>query len=163
MRARFSLKITTECHSVFSLRSPVPLSFQLSEVAIRRFTTGSPEFRRRTSGSRPRFPTNITLFTLPAIGATPHSHEAVLGPQRPRGKQRLGCAQDCPQLSGQAQSLALAIAEGAIETSRFAEISEIDTEAAVGVPQPVAAPQPMLATLESVSRRMRPVARFLRR
>src|ERR671916_472464 len=69
MRARFSLKITTECHSVFSLRSPVPLSFQLSEVAIRRFTTGSPEFRRRTSGSRPRLPTKITLFTLPAIAA----------------------------------------------------------------------------------------------
>ena len=85
-RARFSLKITTECHSVFSLRSPVPLSFHVSDVASRRFTTGSPFDRRRTSGSRPRLPTKITLFTLPAIGATPHSHEAVLGPKRPGGK-----------------------------------------------------------------------------
>ena len=68
---RFSLKITTECHSVFSLRSPVPLSFQVSDVAMRRFTTGSPFDSRRTSGSRPRLPTNITLFTLPAIAASP--------------------------------------------------------------------------------------------
>src|SRR5687768_6531841 len=67
-RARFSLKITTECHSVFSLRSPDALSFHVSDVAIRRFTTGSPELSRRTSGSRPRLPTRITLFTLPAIG-----------------------------------------------------------------------------------------------
>src|SRR3712207_9544754 len=42
-RARFSLKITTECHSVFSLRSPEALSFQVSDVAIRRFTTGRSE------------------------------------------------------------------------------------------------------------------------
>src|SRR3712207_1680248 len=42
-RARFSLKITTECHSVFSLRSPVPLSFHVSDVAMRRFTTGRSE------------------------------------------------------------------------------------------------------------------------
>src|SRR3990170_6096498 len=66
-RPKFSLKITTECHSVFSLRSPVPLSFQVSDVAIRRFTTGSPLPSRRTSGSRPKLPTRITLFTDPAI------------------------------------------------------------------------------------------------
>ena len=41
--ARFSLKITTECHSVFSLLSPDFLSFQLSDVAMRRLTTGSPD------------------------------------------------------------------------------------------------------------------------
>jgi hypothetical protein len=62
-----SLKITTECHSVFSLRSPDALSRQVSEVAIRRFTTGSPFPVRRTSGSLPRLPTRITLFTLPAM------------------------------------------------------------------------------------------------
>src|SRR5919107_3447862 len=77
-RARFSLKITTECHSVFSLRSPVALSFQLSEVARRRFTTGSPLPRRRTSGSRPRFPTRITLFTLPAIVLLHSSPPAII-------------------------------------------------------------------------------------
>src|ERR671916_838812 len=85
-RARFSLKITTECHSVFSLRSPDALSFQFSDVAIRRFTTGSPLPRRRTSGSRPRLPTNITLFTDPAITASPHSHEVVVGPEGSGGK-----------------------------------------------------------------------------
>ena len=39
---RFSLKVTTQCHSVFSLRSPVALSRQLSEVAMRRLAIGRP-------------------------------------------------------------------------------------------------------------------------
>src|SRR5215213_7614558 len=70
-RAKFSLKITTLCHSVRSLRSPEALSFQFSEVAILKLTTGSPELSRRTSGSLPRLPTRMTLFTLPAMGASP--------------------------------------------------------------------------------------------
>src|SRR5690554_3364022 len=34
---------------------------------MRRLTTGSPEFRRRISGSAPRLPTRMTLLTLPAM------------------------------------------------------------------------------------------------
>src|SRR5579871_3829537 len=55
------------CHSVFSLRSPEFLSRQVSEVARVKLTTGSPELSRRTSGSLPRFPTRMTLLTLPAM------------------------------------------------------------------------------------------------
>src|SRR5215467_205103 len=62
-----SLKITTRCHSVFSLRSPVALSRQLSEVATLRLAIGRPSWVRRISGSLPRLPTKITLLTLPAI------------------------------------------------------------------------------------------------
>src|SRR5690606_41395677 len=51
---RFSLKITTLCHSVRSTRSPVFLSRHDSDVAMRRPATGAPLFRRRTSGSLPR-------------------------------------------------------------------------------------------------------------
>src|ERR1700748_351163 len=64
---RPSLKITTRCHSVFSLRSPVFLSRQVSDVATLRLAIGRPSWVRRISGSLPRFPTKITLFTLPAI------------------------------------------------------------------------------------------------
>src|SRR6516164_1653320 len=64
-----SEKITTRCHSVFSLRSPVALSRQVSEVATLRLAMGRPSWVRRISGSLPRFPTKITLFTLPAIAA----------------------------------------------------------------------------------------------
>src|SRR4029077_16204601 len=63
--------MTTRCHSVFSLRSPVALSRQLSDVATLRFAIGRPSWVRRISGSLPRFPTRITLFTLPAIAALP--------------------------------------------------------------------------------------------
>src|SRR5436309_9147054 len=72
-----SLKITTRCHSVFSLRSPVALSRQLSEVATLRLAIGRPSWVRRISGSLPRLPTKITLFTLPAIAAL-HSKIAEL-------------------------------------------------------------------------------------
>src|ERR1700751_5039440 len=61
--------MTTRCHSVFSLRSPVALSRQVSDVAILRLAIGLPSWVRRISGSLPRFPTKITLFTLPAIAA----------------------------------------------------------------------------------------------
>src|SRR3974390_315945 len=69
---RPSLKITTRCHSVFSLRSPVALSRQLSEVATLRFAIGRPSCVRRISGSFPRLPTRITLFTEPAMTASSH-------------------------------------------------------------------------------------------
>src|SRR6185295_11683394 len=62
-----SLKITTRCHSVFSLRSPVALSFQLSEVATLKLAIGRPSWVRLISGSRPRLPTRITLLTEPAM------------------------------------------------------------------------------------------------
>src|SRR3954465_12094677 len=64
---RPSLKITTRCHSVFSLRSPVALSRQLSEVATLRLAIGRPSWVRRISGSLPRLPTRMTLLTLPAM------------------------------------------------------------------------------------------------
>src|SRR5665213_4353064 len=48
-----SLKITTRCHSVFSLRSPVVLSRQDSDVAIRKLAIGRPSWVRRISGSAP--------------------------------------------------------------------------------------------------------------
>src|SRR5580704_2856066 len=67
IRHKFSLKMTTRCLSVCSLRSPVVLSFQDSEVARRRFATGRPSWVRRISGSAPRLPIKITLLTLPAI------------------------------------------------------------------------------------------------
>src|SRR5471030_2717136 len=71
-----SLKITTRCHSVFSLRSPVALSRQVSDVAMLKLAIGRPSCVRRISGSLPRFPTRITLFTLPAIAAL---HSKLLG------------------------------------------------------------------------------------
>lgn len=40
---RPSLKTTTRCHSVFSFRSPLALSFQLSAVAIERLQTRPPD------------------------------------------------------------------------------------------------------------------------
>src|SRR5580704_16155698 len=66
--------MTTRCHSVFSLRSPVALSRQLSDVATLRLAIGRPSWVRRISGSLPRFPTRITLFTLPAIAALHSLH-----------------------------------------------------------------------------------------
>src|ERR1700754_3403139 len=64
---RPSLNMTTRCHSVFSLRSPVALSRQLSDVAMLRLAIGRPSWVRRISGSLPRLPTKITLLTLPAM------------------------------------------------------------------------------------------------
>src|SRR5436190_8338146 len=80
----FSLKITTRCHSVRSLRSPVARSRQVSEVAIRRFATRSPEVRLRISGSAPRLPTRMTLLMLPAIDLFLGFREC--GLKRPAGK-----------------------------------------------------------------------------
>src|SRR3954454_15720539 len=83
MSARFSLKITTLCHSVRSRGSPDWRSFQRSEVAIRRLTIFWLLWLWRTSGSRPRLPTRITLFTLPAIACPPPPSEASLDPACP--------------------------------------------------------------------------------
>src|SRR5476649_253915 len=78
---RPSLNTTTRCHSVFSLRSPVVLSRQLSEVATLRFAIGRPSWVRRISGSAPRLPIKITLLTLPAmlLSTTPFAHQSHLG------------------------------------------------------------------------------------
>src|SRR3981189_2538366 len=79
-----SLKITTRCHSVFSLRSPVALSRQLSEVATLRLAIGRPSWVRRISGSFPRFPTRITLFMLPPITALRHRNHCTWDQLEPR-------------------------------------------------------------------------------
>src|SRR6478672_82958 len=63
--------MATECHSVFSWRLP-SRSFQVSDVAIRRFTTSPPLLNERDSGSAPRLPTRITLFT-PAMSHSSQS------------------------------------------------------------------------------------------
>src|SRR3954451_20231574 len=83
MSARFSLKITTLCHSVRSRGSPDWRSFQRSEVAIRRLTMFWSLWLWRTSGSRPMLPTRITLFTLPAIACPPPPREASPDPACP--------------------------------------------------------------------------------
>src|SRR5271169_5351405 len=69
MPTRLSLKITTRCHSVRSLRSPELRSRQLSEVARLRLAIRVPSLVERISGSRPRLPTRMTLLTLPAMGS----------------------------------------------------------------------------------------------
>ena len=67
MRAKGSEKMATLCHSVRSFFSPVFRSFQFSDVAIRRLHTLPPFWNVRTSGSRPRLPTMMTLLTEPAM------------------------------------------------------------------------------------------------
>src|SRR5579883_2152349 len=59
--------MTTRCHSVRSLRSPLWRSRHVSDVATDMFTMDLPSCMDLTSGSRPRLPTRMTLFTLPAI------------------------------------------------------------------------------------------------
>src|SRR5580692_2848542 len=88
-----SEKITTRCHSVFSLRSPVALSRQVSEVAIDRLAIGRPSWVRRISGSLPRLPTRITLFTLPAIVAlhSPRDYAPTLYAHPPATPGRSSC------------------------------------------------------------------------
>src|ERR1044072_7657203 len=56
-------KQTTLCHSVASWRLP-SRSFQRRLVATLKLATRCPEGGERTSGSRPRLPTRITLFTM---------------------------------------------------------------------------------------------------
>src|SRR3954452_12166005 len=63
--------MTTLCHSVRSWRFP-SRSFHCSEVATRMLTTSPPLLSERASGSAPRLPTRITLFT-PAISRSSES------------------------------------------------------------------------------------------
>src|SRR6266850_141058 len=60
---------TTRCHSVRSCFRPA-LSVQASLVATVKFATACPLGVYRTSGSRPRLPTRMTLLTLPAMLAS---------------------------------------------------------------------------------------------
>src|SRR5882762_2914487 len=60
---------TTRCHSVRSCFWPA-LSVHASLVATVKFATACPLGVYRTSGSRPRLPTRMTLLTLPAMLAS---------------------------------------------------------------------------------------------
>src|SRR4051795_430729 len=66
-------KNAMRCHSVASFISPLALSFQRSVVASRMLATASPLGRYFVSGSAPRLPTRITLFT-DAISSLPDKH-----------------------------------------------------------------------------------------
>src|SRR4051812_16139157 len=57
------------CHSVFSWRWP-PLSRHLRLVARVKLATGWPDGVDRTSGSRPRLPTRITLLIMLPFSST---------------------------------------------------------------------------------------------
>src|ERR1039458_4768740 len=57
----------TVCHSVFSCFCPLARSFQVSVVAMRRRAMGTPPVVARISGSAPRCPMRMTLFTDPAM------------------------------------------------------------------------------------------------
>src|SRR6202161_4503209 len=57
------------CHSVRSCCAPEALSFQDSLVAMRIFVNVMPLGMERVSGSAPRLPTKMTLFTPRAIDA----------------------------------------------------------------------------------------------
>jgi D-tyrosyl-tRNA(Tyr) deacylase len=61
----------TLCHSVFSCRWPDVLSVHVSDVAMRSFAICIPEGSAFISGSAPRWPTRMTLFTEPAMGVPP--------------------------------------------------------------------------------------------
>src|SRR2546422_9699810 len=65
MSASFA-QATIECHSVFSWRCP-SCPVQLREVANLKFATRCPPGVVRTSGSDPRLPTRMTLFTPATI------------------------------------------------------------------------------------------------
>src|SRR3982751_5467420 len=67
--------MVTRCHSVRSWRLP-SRSFQFSDVATRRLTTSTPLGMERDSGSAPRLPTRITLFT-PAIRLSSSKRTAI--------------------------------------------------------------------------------------
>src|SRR5690242_16849480 len=70
-------KKAMRCHSVASFVSPLALSFQRSVVARRMFVTASPLGRYFDSGSAPRLPTRMTLFT-DAISCLP-AHQFTYG------------------------------------------------------------------------------------
>src|SRR5450759_376465 len=59
----------TVCHSVFSCFCPLARSFHVSVVAMRSRAMGTPPVVARISGSAPRCPMRMTLFTDPAMSA----------------------------------------------------------------------------------------------
>src|SRR4051812_13967088 len=65
-----SPQTVTRCHSVRSWRWP-PLSLKTSLVAMLRLHTGRLLGVYLSSGSAPRLPTRITLFTLPIVRVPP--------------------------------------------------------------------------------------------
>src|ERR1700687_2429104 len=82
------------CHSVRSCCAPEALSFHDSLVAILMFVTVMPLGIERVSGSAPRLPTKMTLFTPRAI-TTPgnilmasivHAGPAPIWPQNLRAR-----------------------------------------------------------------------------
>src|SRR6267378_4183115 len=78
---------TMRCHSVRSCFWPA-LSVHASLVATVKFATACPPGVYRTSGSRPRLPTRMTLLTLPAMLASLQMEARTLthGPDNgPRG------------------------------------------------------------------------------
>src|SRR5450631_426516 len=81
------------CHSVRSCCAPEALSFQDSLVAIRMFVTVMPLGMERVSGSAPRLPTRMTLFTPRAIHAPGEKKQIVARHcTRRRPPQYLGLA-----------------------------------------------------------------------
>src|SRR6202020_17977 len=89
------------CHSVRSCCAPEALSFQDSLVAIRILVTVIPLGMDRVSGSAPRFPTRITLFTPRAISIPPRSiqwHTLYTASPAPISPFRLAMVQKCPLL-----------------------------------------------------------------
>ena len=60
-------KTTILCHEVLSFCSWVFLSFHLLDVAMEKDAIFLPDCIDLISGSLPRFPNRITLFTLPTI------------------------------------------------------------------------------------------------
>src|SRR6185436_18605868 len=83
---------TIECHSVFSWRCP-SCPVQLRDVANLKFATRCPPGVVRTSGSEPRFPTRMTLFTP----ATMHPQammvmSRIYEDDRPPGQGRQGAS-----------------------------------------------------------------------
>src|ERR1700722_5183981 len=85
------------CHSVRSCRVP-PLSANDSVVATEKLVTEEPELVKRVSGSRPRLPMRITLFTDAAIFATSSSKKVV--PPRTQGKAASGVPVDSCDATG---------------------------------------------------------------
>ena len=75
----------TRCHSVRSLRSPDARSLQVSLVASVKLTILLPAWVVRTSGSLPRLPMRMTLFTEPAMSLSLSFHrKKASGPRRQR-------------------------------------------------------------------------------
>src|SRR6185436_2133197 len=84
-----SPQTVTRCHSVRSWRWP-DLSLNTSVVAMRRLQRGRLDGVYLSSGSAPRFPTRMTLFTLPM--ASPSITLAVRFAEEFSDRATVGCA-----------------------------------------------------------------------